>query len=450
VDGFGGSLRAAGVLALVIGASACGRVDLDPISGAASGIGGGSSAAAGAGGRVPVSGMGGASSSGGSGMGGAVGTGGRRSGVGGATVAPGTGGATVAPGTGGAGAGGSGPSISANYAINAAHDGTQLDEAVRTPLAPRWSVNIHGEVFYPLIAGGRLFLSYADGQPKLAAYDLQSGAPVWGPITLSTTVQLTYDVGNVFGLDQNGIVTAWDGATGLQVWTAKAPSQYSFDAYPVAIGGLVYVNGLGSGGTIFAFDGLTGRLRWSTNYYGGEGAVTIGDGTLYEVSGCQQVSAMDAFTGQNLRVIHSTSCTGGGGGMAVYNDGRLWIIDNVLGDVIIDRNGTVVRPYAGSPPAVHAGTAFHVANGVTAVDVATGATTWSTAISGVCTSPIVAGRGRQLFVATTAGTLFELDEVTGAVVSQHDPGFLPYASCWPMALAEGRLAFAMGTGVAVY
>jgi outer membrane protein assembly factor BamB len=80
-------------------------------------------------------------------------------------------------------------------------------------------VNISGEVFYPLIANGRLFLSFADGKPKLAAYDLQTGAVSWGPLTLPSTVSLAYDSGNLFGLDQNGNVSAWDGATGRALWT---------------------------------------------------------------------------------------------------------------------------------------------------------------------------------------------------------------------------------------
>jgi hypothetical protein len=55
-----------------------------------------------------------------------------------------------------------------------------------------------------------------------------------------------------------------------------------------------------------------------------------------------------------------------------------------------------------------------------------------------------------VFVGTVAGVLHELDEATGAEVSTDVTGFLSYVSCWPMALAEGRLAYATGTGLAVY
>jgi outer membrane protein assembly factor BamB len=395
---------------------------------------------------------------GGSGGAGSTGPGGTSPAIGGASgTSPGVAGvAGTSPGTGGAGpgggggAGGSGRTISANLAINAAHDGTQPDEAIRSPLAKRWSVNIAGAVLYPLIANGRVYLSYADGKPKLAAYDLETGAVSWGPLTLATTVSLAYDAGNLFGLDQNGILSAWDGATGRALWTVALTKQWSFNDPPVASGGLVYVNGLGSGGTVYAIDGAIGTVRWTTDYYGGEGAVTIGDGILYEVSGCQMVSAMDAVTGQHLKVIHSTSCMGGGGGMAVYHQSRLWVIDHVLGNIIIDANGAVVGPSPGGNPAVHGGTAFYSAGGVSAYDLPTGTKKWSTPVDGLCTTPIVAGRGGQVFVGTVSGVLHELDEATGAEVSTDVTGFLSFMNCWPMALAEGRLAYATGTGLAVY
>jgi len=159
---------------------------------------------------------------------------------------------------------------------------------------------------------------------------------------------------------------------------------------------------------------------------------------------------MNAATGQLLKTLCSTSCTGGGGGLSVYNEGLLWIVDPFLGNLIVTRDGTAVRKSPGRPPAAYAGTAFHLSGGVTAIDVATGATKWVTAIDGACTLPVVAGRGGQVFVGTVSGVVHELDAATGKDVSQDTTGFLSYMSCWPMALAEGRLAYATGTGVAVY
>src|SRR4051812_21549587 len=254
-----GMARGSRIVLVVMALGGCGQRPLLPIPAISASAGG----------------AGGAGGTGAPGTGGSTGTGGLLPGVGGAGASP--------PGSGGTGAGGSGPTVSTNYAINPAHDGTQPDEAIRTPLAKRWFVNVAGEVVYPVIASGRLFLAFADPRPKLAAYDLQTGAVLWGPLLLPAAVWLTYDVGNLFGLDQNGSLWAWDAATGRALWTVKLTTQRIFNAFPVATGGLVYVNGLGSGGTVYAVDSATGAVRWTTDYHGGDGAVAIGDGVLYEV-----------------------------------------------------------------------------------------------------------------------------------------------------------------------
>ena len=193
-----------------------------------------------------------------------------------------------------------GPSRSVNASINAAHDGTQPNDIIASPLTKRWSLTIQGGVYsYPVIADGRLFLSYADGQSRLAAYALGDGQLLWGPIGLASTVLLTYDGGVLVGLDRTGTLSGWDAATGRSLWSETLPTQWVFDAAPVASNGLIYVNGLGSGGTIYAVEPATGRMRWSTPYYGGDGAVAVGDGTIYQVSGCALVSALNALTGRS-------------------------------------------------------------------------------------------------------------------------------------------------------
>ncbi len=342
----------------------------------------------------------------------------------------------------------SGPSRSVNASINAAHDGTQPNDVIASPLTKRWSLTIQGAFSsYPVIADGRLFLSYADGQSRLAAYALEDGQLLWGPIN-ATTVLLTYDGGVLVGLDRTGTLSGWDAATGRSLWSETLPTQWEFDAAPVASNGLIYVNGLGSGGTIYAVEPATGRLRWSTQYYGGDGAVAVGDGTIYQVSACALVSALNALTGA-VSIIHQTSCTGGGGGMPVYADGRLWVTDNIQGSVIINRAGTVLGSFGGGLPAVHNGTAFYGGDSATAVDVATGAQKWATAIDRLCTPLVVAGGGGQVFGGSVSGVLYELDEATGAQISS-DTTSGSGATCWSPAIAQGRLAFVSGGSVAVY
>ncbi|HMG77030.1 MAG TPA: FG-GAP repeat protein, partial [Pyrinomonadaceae bacterium] len=69
------------------------------------------------------------------------------------------------------------------YQIDATHSGAQFD-TVTPPLARRWSRDLGGQISYPLIANGRIFVTVAT---KLYALDEVNGATLWGPVDLGGT-----------------------------------------------------------------------------------------------------------------------------------------------------------------------------------------------------------------------------------------------------------------------
>jgi outer membrane protein assembly factor BamB len=117
-----------------------------------------------------------------------------------------------------------------SYRIDAVHSGAQPGDTLATPLTQRWSVNLGGSVSYPLIAGGRVFVSVADSPnygSRLYALDATTGATLWGPVELGGTywfADQAYDNGRVFTIDFDGLLRAFDAGTGTLDWSVKLPT----------------------------------------------------------------------------------------------------------------------------------------------------------------------------------------------------------------------------------
>ncbi len=366
------------------------------------------------------------------GGGGAGGAAGSFGGAGGSLVTSGAGGHAGAAGNGGpaghSGAGGAAGAVGAagstatgnddatNWAIDAAHDNAQPNDAVPSPLVKAWTLTFTGAPSYPLIAGGKVFVSANESQPNVRALSLASGAVVWGPIAIGSLAQLAYDQGRLYAQDAHGNVTALDASTGARLWANQVTSQYVFQSAPVAADGLLWVEGAGEGGTLTAFNGATGKIAWSANTFdGSDGNVAVGGGIVFEAEACDQVSAFTEATGA-LEWYHSTGCTGGGGTTPAYYNGWVWVRDPFEGDIILDSLSRTQGSFlVDLPPSFDAGWAFYVRmNTVTAVDVQTSTIKWAFSGDGkLCTMAAVAGRGKQVFMGSSAGTLFEIDETSG-------------------------------------
>jgi outer membrane protein assembly factor BamB len=149
-------------------------------------------------------------------------------------------------------------------------------------LAERWRVEIGLGYATPLIVGQRLYIfSRQQEEEVMTALDAASGKVLWrtayaAPFTMvkatarhgagpkSTPVHAN---GRLFTLGMTNIVTAFDAATGKQLWqkpATKAQPQYHTAMSPVVDGNVVIVHVGGPGdAALSALDVATGNVRWS-------------------------------------------------------------------------------------------------------------------------------------------------------------------------------------------
>src|SRR5205809_974349 len=147
------------------------------------------------------------------------------------------------------------------YQIDPAHTGAQPGDSLTPPLARRWSIDLGGPVSYALIAGGAIFVT-AQNQPvpgppnpgaRLYAFDAQSGHLRWGPIALkaewSSEAAIAFDrvagAGRIFVLTndawRHGVITAFDAATGAQLWQTTEAHEDGFGNAPLPVNGSLLV-----------------------------------------------------------------------------------------------------------------------------------------------------------------------------------------------------------------
>src|SRR5262249_39394991 len=117
------------------------------------------------------------------------------------------------------------------YQQNPAHDGNQPNDPLAPPLAQRWSVTFSGHVSYALIANGEVFVmvghpntlanssTYTFGA-SLHALSQSSGSELWSydmpakGIYASNFGAAAYDNGQVFAVNSDGTMNAFDASTG--------------------------------------------------------------------------------------------------------------------------------------------------------------------------------------------------------------------------------------------
>ncbi|MEA5366871.1 PQQ-binding-like beta-propeller repeat protein [Amycolatopsis sp., V23-08] len=252
--------------------------------------------------------------------------------------------------------------VSVTYQVDARHDGTLIDSGVAAPpLDRKWSRDFGGAVSYPIVAGGRVFATSSSPNGYgtiLHAVNAATGKDAWAPVALGGTYwwsALAYGGGRLYAQNYDGQLTAFNPATGAQLWTAKMPGQYSFTSPPTFAAGVVYTGGAGSGGTLYAVDAATGAVLWTQSVMNGDNSSPAVTATgVYVSYACEQAYAFDPKTGTPTW-HHETSCEGGGGRTPVVADGGLWIRDDagMTPSVLNLTNGTTrgTYPAAGWSPA---------------------------------------------------------------------------------------------------
>ncbi len=191
-------------------------------------------------------------------------------------------------------------------------------------LSRKWKVDIGLGYATPLVVGNRLYVFSRQAENEvMSGLDADTGKVLWqtaypvqftmnsaasrhGPGPKSTPALAD---GKLFTIGMTGIVTAFDAATGKQLWQKPAPSvqpTYTTQAFsPLVDRGMVIFHvGGNNQGALTAFDVNTGDVKWSWSGdgpgYGSPIVATIG-GTRQVVTFTQQkLVGVDEATGALL------------------------------------------------------------------------------------------------------------------------------------------------------
>jgi len=313
------------------------------------------------------------------------------------------------------------PTIDAvSYQINAAHSGFVTFSNVSLPSSSTWSVNVGGTPSYALIVGGVVYVTVlANNSTHLLALDATNGAKVWGPIAITLSANVTYDNGHIFVVyatpGPNGvlIIEALDAATGAEQWSAVAAGQYIY-APPVALDGIVFTD---NGGAITAFNEATGAQLWQANFDGGNGSVALTVDGVYAAAPCN-VGAYQPATGARLW-YNNYGCDGGGGATPVVANGLVYAPTAVgySGNIVNAETGAIEGAFSADiTPAFSASTGFFLFNGtLLGIQQSNSQLLWSFAGDGdLVTAPVVVNN--YVFIGSSSGNLYAVDAASGQQV----------------------------------
>ena len=175
-------------------------------------------------------------------------------------------------------------------------------------LAKKWQVEVGIGYAAPITAGDRVYaFSRQNEDEVMRALDAATGKTIW-----ETKYNATYKPnpaatrthgtgpkstpalanGRLYTLGMTGLVTAFDAATGKQLWQSAAPKTeplYHTAMSPIVDRGLVIVHvGGHNDGALTAFDAQTGAVKWA---WTGDGPA-YGSPIIVELGGTRQVITM--------------------------------------------------------------------------------------------------------------------------------------------------------------
>jgi len=280
----------------------------------------------------------------------------------------------------------------------------------------KWKVDVGIGYSAPIIVGDRVFAFSRQGEDEvMRALDAASGKVVWetkynatykaNPAATSKhgtgpKSTPTFADGRLFTLGMTGVVTAFDAATGKQLWQTPKPAVetlYHTGQSPVVDRGLVIVHvGGHNDGALTAFDARTGDAKWAWTgdgpAYGSPIVVDLG-GTRQVITTTQEnLVGVNAATGELLwkrphsvratrnavtPIVHNQIVISSGLGLPVtgfrvMNKGGQWASEDVWvnNDVTMDMStGVVIGNTLYGFSARNAGQFF-------ALDANTGQTLW--------------------------------------------------------------------------
>jgi outer membrane protein assembly factor BamB len=207
-------------------------------------------------------------------------------------------------------------------------------------LVQKWAVPLSGTSFAasPIVAYGRVYVATTDGMVR--AFDPATGARLWSRGTggtISTWVTVPTAANNLIYIgNDNGGVFALSASTGVPVWGVDLPGQVT--GAPLVGPGAVYV---GVGTDMYALDPATGATEWSTAARVGH-SPTLANGLLYtEGAGFEcSLQALDPATGAEVWLDVFCSETGDSQTVAAAN-GQIYVTD-AYPRALVPQTGAIV------------------------------------------------------------------------------------------------------------
>ncbi len=184
----------------------------------------------------------------------------------------------------------------------------------------KWKVDVGLGYAAPIIVGDRVYaFSRQDENEVMRALDAATGKTLWESKYVATfkpnpaatrghgtgpKSTPTFADGRLYTLGMSGMVTAFDAASGQQIWQKPSPPVeplYHTAMSPLVDRGLVIVHvGGHSNGALTAFDARTGEVRWS---WTGDGPA-YGSPMAVDIAGTRQIVT---FTQDNLLGVSATN-----------------------------------------------------------------------------------------------------------------------------------------------
>jgi outer membrane protein assembly factor BamB len=247
------------------------------------------------------------------------------------------------------------------------------------------------------------------------ALDEHTGATIWSADISGTYffANAAYDSGKVFVVNFDGLMKAFNAASGTLLWSVSLPGQYAFTSPPTAVNGVVFTGGAGSGGTVYAVNETNGGVLWTMPVANGDhSSPAVASGKVFVAYACPQSYAFSAATGQQLW-YYSSCCEGGGGATPVVHAGQVYVrddyCDQTSGLVLNASTGAVIRGFdSDRPPAFFNNLALFLQTGtLRGVNSQNGQVLWSFAGDGELTSaPVIVNQ--TIYIGSNSGTLYGL------------------------------------------
>ncbi len=313
------------------------------------------------------------------------------------------------------------PDKSVAWQNNPTHDGFDPASHLAPPLRLKWSRDLETGPFvrisYPLIAQGLVFVTTTTNQGEtLMALDEHTGTTVWSVhVGVCCFANAAYDSGKVFVVNDNGLMKAFDAASGTLLWSVDLPNQSSFTSPPTAANGIVFTGAAGSGGTVYAVDETNGAVLWTMGVENGDhSSPAVILGSVFVSYACPQAYAFNTATGQELW-HRSSCCEGGGGKTPVVHAARVYVRDSYCtpgtnGLVLNANTGSLIRGFNSDvPPAFFGNLALYLQFGtLRGVNAQNGQMLWRFRGDGGLTSPPLVVN-QTIYIGSSSGTLYGLN-----------------------------------------